>query len=294
MIRGTILAGIGIIAVAVAAGAAAPKKSAPKGNEAVQALVQSCEAHKFETVIQLTGDDGKVRSSKVKLCGNQGQSDADWIRTLKDAVTKASESADMPKAAKEQIVAAINTEIERLDEAAPSSTETAIEDAPRSAEPEVPLSRDYASLPPLPAPTAVAPPPILLPPSTGVDATSETAGSKRGKSVATPALASIAPSAAPGFSLRCALPTDPERSETCDILEPSTLLVLRADAPATSGTQLRFVRRGALHGEVPVPGLRQGQSVTLRVPADVCAGVVRSRVSIEAGGGTIGEYELRC
>ncbi len=298
MTRAKIVAGIAILAVASGASAAAPGKSAPGRSSAtsnsVEALVQNCEAHKFETVIQLTGDDGKARSSKVKLCGNQGQSDADWIRTLKDAVTKASQSSDMPKAAKEQIVAAINAEIERLNGAAPSSTETAIEDAPRSAEPEAPLSRDYALLPPLPVPTSVAPPPILLPPSTGLGASAETAGSKRERKVATPALASIGTGTASGFSLRCALPTDPQRSETCDILEPSTLLVLRADAAATSATQLRFVRRGALHGEVTVPPLRHGQSATFRAPTDVCAGVVRSRVSIEAGGGTIGEYELRC
>ena len=295
MTRGTILAGIGMMAVAVAGSAAAPKKASPAASpNAVQALVQSCEAHKFETMIQLPGEDGKPRSSRVKLCGNQGQSDADWIRTLKDAVAKATASPDMPKAAKDQIVTAINAEIERLSAAAPSPTETATREPPSS--PEAPLSRDYASLPPLPGPTEAAPPRVLLPPSgeTDLAAIKLEPGSKGERGVPTTTSTSAAMLPATRLHLRCAMPSDPDRPGICDIIEPSTLLVVRADAAIPAGMQLRFVRRGTLHGELAVPALRQGQTATLRLPADVCAGVARSRVSIEAGGGTLGEYELRC
>ena len=239
--------------------------------------MQNCEAHKFETVIQLTGDDGKARSSKVKLCGNQGQSDADWIRTLKDAVTKASQSSDMPKAAKEQIVAAINAEIERLNGAAPSSTETAIEDAPRSAEPEAPLSRDYALLPPLPAPTNVAPPPILLPrrrasvlarrlPVRSAVRKCD-AGARRASE---PAQLGVQP------SLRTADRPAALR-DLRFVLEPSTLLVPRSTlrpprrhSCASSGASLA---RGS-----DLPPLRHGQSATFALHGCL-AGVVRSRVS---------------
>lgn len=296
MTTSRLLTVIGLIGMAAATVAAAPKKAATversaAPDKAVQELVQSCEAHKFETIVQLPGDDGKPHASKVKLCGNQGQSDADWIGTLKDAVKKAKASPDMPKAAKDQIVTAINAEIDRLITLDASRvTETVSVQAPAPASPlsDAPLERDYSSLPPLPPPSEAAPPAILLPPSSqligarpeGVKRTAQTPFPR------SPVASSL--------TLRCASPGDPDRTDACDIIEPSTLLVLRADAILPTGTQLQFVRRGALHGELSVPALRQGQSTTLRLPGEVCAGVTRSRLVIEANGGSLGEYELRC
>lgn len=293
MTKGKLSVAIGLIAIAAAAGAApkrlTPARPTPAPDKAVEALVQSCEAHRFETVIQLTGEDGKPHPSKVKLCGKQGQSDGDWIRTLKDAVKKATESPDMPKTAKDQIVTAINTEIDRLNALdAARVAETGVVEAPIRPSPDAPLARDYSSLPPLPAPGAIAAPTIVLPPS------DQAGGSKTGKVGRAASPLSLAAMGVSNMSLRCASPGDPDRADACDIIEPSTLLVIRADAALPAGTELRFVRRGALHGELAVPALLRGQSATLRVPADVCAGVARSRVAIEANGGTIGEYELRC
>ena len=288
MIKGKLFAVIGLIAIEAAA-SASPTRPGSVNPQSVQALVQSCEAHKFETVIQLTGDDGKPRQSKVKLCGKQGQSDGDWIVTLKDAVKKATESPDMPKAAKDQIVTAINAEIDRLNALDASRvTETVSVEAPVRSTPDVPLARDYSSLPPLPAPGEAAPPAIVLPSSSqalGLET------KKIGRASSVPLVSALGAS---NLSLRCASAGDPDRTDACDIIEPSTLLVIRADAPLPAGTQLRFVRRGTLHGELGVPALLRGQSTTVRVPGEVCAGVARSRVAIEANGETIGEYELRC
>ena len=91
---------------------AAPKPAAPKPS-AEEKLIQSCDAHKFETVVDVVVD-GQPKKSKVKLCGVQGQSDADWIGTLKDAVRKLEANKGMPAAQREQIVAAIKAEIGRL------------------------------------------------------------------------------------------------------------------------------------------------------------------------------------
>ncbi len=56
-----------------------------------------------ETVI-----DGIPKPSKLKLCGNEGQSDADWIKTLKDAVRQEWRSqCRWISAMRDQIVAAI-------------------------------------------------------------------------------------------------------------------------------------------------------------------------------------------
>src|SRR6185295_3791925 len=51
----------------------------------MEKLLQDCDAHKFETVVN-TVVDGIPHQSKVKLCGTKGQTDAAWTVTLKDAV----------------------------------------------------------------------------------------------------------------------------------------------------------------------------------------------------------------
>src|SRR4051812_34927471 len=108
-----IIAGMSLLAAAAASGAV-PKKRAPAPAEppaAVKTLVQNCDAHRFETTILLTGPDGKPKQSKVRLCGTEGQSDAEWLTTLKDAVKKTADSPNMPQAAREQIITAVDAEI---------------------------------------------------------------------------------------------------------------------------------------------------------------------------------------
>lgn len=84
-----------------------------------EALLAACGGRRFETPVEIAAE-GKVRRSKVKLCGTPGQSDADWIRTLEDAVRNVDNSR-MPPAAKEQVIAAIRAEIARLLPATPVS-----------------------------------------------------------------------------------------------------------------------------------------------------------------------------
>jgi hypothetical protein len=78
---------------------------------------------------------------------------------------------------------------------------------------------------------------------------------------------------------------------------------VRADEAFPRGVAMRFVRRGDQRAELDLPALKTGQTANLRLPPAVCAGVVRSRVEIQALGaaapsgtpaGTIGEYDLRC
>src|SRR5438105_3282152 len=124
---------------------------------AVPQLMQSCDAHKFETIVHAVVD-GEPHDSKVKLCGVEGQSDAEWIKTLRDAIHKLQANKDMAPAVREQIVTAINAEIGRLSIVGSAPTLSVMrETAPAAA---APLARDYSSLPPLPPPRAIPAVPI--------------------------------------------------------------------------------------------------------------------------------------
>lgn len=274
---------IGLLA-ATAAGGAAPEKKPSAATEqptAAKSLIQNCDAHRFETTIQLIGSDGQPKQSKVRMCGTEGQSDEDWIRTLQDAVKKTAESPQMPRAAKDQIIAAVNAEIVRLSApklSLPSGTD--ITKLPKASPktPDVPLSREYGSLGALPTANSVEPPHVLGP----------------GGALGAPA---------PRLTLRCALIGDEDRPSACDSIDKDTVLVLRADDAYPRGVEVRFVRHGDSRAELDLPALKQGQTTTLRLPAAVCRGVVRSKLEIQALGanspsgtqaGTIGEYDLRC
>ena len=278
-----LIGAVALIAFAAAASGASVKKngaahSAPPA--AAKLLAQDCEAHSFETTIQLTGPAGQLKKSKVHMCGTAGQSNADWIRTLKDAQAKTSKNPAIPQAAKEQIIAAVNAEIARLSMPAlrlPAGTD--ISSLPKAAvkTPQVPLSRDYDELPPLPTASSVEPPHILGP------------GGTFGPTLR--------------LTLRCALVGDEDRPMVCDSIDRDTVMVLRADEAFPGGLDVRFVRNGNSRAEVALPAMKSGQTASLRLPPAVCAGVVRSKIEIQALGasapsgspaGRVGEYDLRC
>jgi hypothetical protein len=270
------LTGLAVLATAAAAGAAQNKASEPSAE--IKTLVQNCDAHKFETTIQVIAG-GKSKSSKVRLCGTEGQSDADWIATLKDAVKKTADNQSMAPAVREQIVAAVNAEIARLS--LPQGLTAGGSGLPtvptaRSRAP-VPLTRDYGALPPLPTAPSVPPPSLLTQGGSAVPA--------------------------PRLTLRCALPGEQDRPSDCDSVGANTILVVRADEAFPAGVAMRFVRKGDPRAELDLPAMQAGQTRSLRLPPAVCAGVVWSRLEIQARGGqtsnggpggTVGEYELRC
>lgn len=281
---------VGLIFFALAAAAPAAAQAPPA---AMRQLLQSCDAHKFETVITVT-QDGKPRTSKVKLCGTEGQSDEAWLRTLKDAVAKTAANEQMPAGVRQQIVTALTEEIVRLSTAAAAPL-SAVTPAPGPIAPSLtlqtpapalpglpprqsqqPLSRDYATYAPLPVKSAA-----------------ET-------SAATPmrTFAKV-----PLLSLRCGTPGDEARASACDTLDRDTAIVVRADAAFPRGAEIRFIRSGKSRAEVKLPAMRAGQIATVRLPAGVCSGVVRSRVDIQGVSGaepqgtppgSLGQFDLRC
>jgi hypothetical protein len=274
-----LILGAGLLAFSVGIeGASARVPAAPV--VAVPPPVQSCEVHSFATTIQVTGPDGKPKESRVRMCGTVGQSDADWILTLKDAVKKTELNPTMPAVAKEQIIAAVSAEIMRLSTPAlnlPGMTDIAKLPKAATAETERPLSRDYGALAPLPTETNVEPPHLLGP------------GGLIG-----PVLR---------LTFRCAVAGDEDRPAVCDEIDKDTIMVVRADEAFPSGLDLRFNRHGDNRADQNLPALKVGQSARLRLPPAVCAGVVRSKVEIlalpaGARAGTapssVGEYDLRC
>ena len=192
------------------------------------------------------------KRSRVKLCGTEGQSDADWVRTLKDAVVKTEANLQMPPGVREQIVTALNAEISRLKNggaaALPPPRQTARTSAldglsalPPLPEPKPEVagvlppprmiapkssSRDYAALPPMPT-TVTAPTRVL----TG------------GVGASLPALPK------PRMQFICFTP-----GETGDVpcagFTRDTLLTVRAGEDLPPGTSLRFVRDGDSRADV--------------------------------------------
>ena len=264
---------------------AAPKPAAPKPT-AEEKLIQSCDAHKFETVVDVVVD-GQPKKSKVKLCGVEGQSDAEWVGTLKDAVRKLEANKDMPAAQREQIVAAIKAEIGRLSIVSapvPATREAVTLPATR-------LSRDYAALPPLPPP--VAAPTVAPPQARPVEMTQ----SQPAASVATPVRSSVV--ALPKLSFSCYAPGDIGAEGPCAEFGRETLLTVRAKGNVPAGASLHFIRNGDDRGDVDLAPLSSGRTMRVALPREVCAGFGAGRLELQvvvngSPAPTEGPWPLRC
>ena len=266
--------------------------------------VQSCTAHQFETTVVSTVD-GKPRSQKVKICGVEGQSDADWKRTLEDSVAKVQVNEKMSPEMKKQIVDALKLEIATIGglgvpaqtgttsapaAVAGSSVATATQTMPNIPSPLTParppapraqrsLQQDYGSLQPLPPP----PPPVVT------------------SAVATSMLPTLA---SPKIRLFCSSPNDPHGADECINLAANTVFTIRADETLSGDTSLRFLRKGDARADVRLAAMKKGQSMRVPMPQAVCSGVTRGTVDIEVmrRGSTgvrqivdsLGPYDLRC
>ena len=302
IIFGAMLLGLGVAASAAAAGPAkkrpAPAEQAPES--AAAKIVQNCDAHKFETVVHEMVD-GQPHQSKVKLCGKTGQSDDEWIGTLKDAISKLNANKEMAEAVRDQIVSALNSEILRLEtgirssgresarnsaagksvlegispiEGLPRRSQTSALPSPRQSSPSG-SAREYAALPPLPT---VPPPPTHV--------------MVGGVSASTPMLPK------PQMTLSCYTPGEAPEGP-CTGFTRETLVTVRAGEDLPANTSLRFVRDGDPKADVQLAQLRKGKSIRLAVPADVCRHVVGGALElriVRSGQevGSDGPYNLNC
>jgi hypothetical protein len=297
------------LALAGAPVTASREKAQPDSPPAqMQRLLENCDAHKFETFIEVKVQGQPLpKRSRVKLCGTEGQTDADWVRTLKDAVMKTEANLQMPPAVREQIVTALNAEISRLNGGSAAlrpprqSSRTSALDGlsalpplpePKQAETAAVLppprmiaprsSQDYAALPPMP--TTVTAPTRVLTGSVGV---------------------SLRALPNPRMEFECFIPGETGEGP-CTGFTRDTTLTVRAGEDLPAGTSLRFVRNGDARADVELAQLRKGKTQSIALPPEVCAHVVGASLeirvvrSVPAAGpsgqevGKDGPYDLRC
>jgi hypothetical protein len=285
----------------VAAVAAPAKKAAPARKAApadapsaeIKQLLDNCDAHKFETTVD-TVEDGQPHRSKVKLCGKEGQSDADWIGTLKDAIAKLDANKDMDAGVRTQIETAINAEIARLQSAAASKPAVLANDPGFGKDAATP-STEYSSLPPLPA--APPPPPKVLVPAETAVATAVPA--TRVARVPAASIATVPTGPAPKLSYSCYSPGDLGGDAPCAGFDRQTMLTVRAQADVPAGLELRFLRNGEQRAQVDLAQLHRGKSLRIALPNAVCAGVGDGSLQLQVvqNGAEVksdGPYSLRC
>jgi len=274
--------------IALALGAAA-QASAPQSAETsaeppseARKLVEDCSAHRFETTIKGMSK-GKPHESKVKLCGTAGQTDAEWIGTLKDAITKVAANPAMPPSAKEQIISAVTAEIARLGATPPAGPAPALVNAPGMAKP--------APLPaPRTTPSAAAPqysalPTFPPPPVAKADPASA------GTAAAIAPAAYVPPLPRPRLTFTCFSAGDIAANGPCFKFDRDTRITVRAGEPLKD-TLLRFVRDGEERADYPLPPLTRGRSASFTLPREVCARAVGGSLSIKIVRGPAGKPHL--
>ena len=77
-------------------------------------FVAACgKGRKFESVAK-SGEGNKKNVNMIVLCSDPGESDAQWEKTLRDALARIETNKDMPPEGKAQIMADLKSEIARL------------------------------------------------------------------------------------------------------------------------------------------------------------------------------------
>lgn len=269
LILGVIMFGSG---VALAQGTEA-EPAAPSGErtDALKALAESCSNHKFETMVVT---DGSGRGKRVRICGKPGQTDAEWLVTLRDSAKKIEADQAMAQPVKDQIITALKSEIARVEllaKPAPSDTPITVMAIPAEPVSEPVAAPQYSSVPPLPAP---------LPRASVTAAGAPKAAIER-----------------PRLTIRCALPR--ESFGDCGRLERETQILIRADEDVAGGASLRFLRGGDQRAELDLGPLRKGQTLRERLPTRVCSGTLRGRVQVQVlskdqVAETLGPFALYC
>lgn len=81
--------------------------------EAVAVMAQ-CDAHKFETSA-VVGEGANKRVTKLKLCAKAGESDAQWVVTLRQALDRLQAMDQIAAASRAQIADQLKAEIAKLE-----------------------------------------------------------------------------------------------------------------------------------------------------------------------------------
>jgi hypothetical protein len=243
--------------------------------------------------------NGEPHRSAMKLCGVQGQSDADWIGTLRDAVRKLSANQQMAPELRDKLIAAISAEIVRL-EAPGAAAPIPVPNAGLTGRITfgAPKTDDFARLPPLPTPVAPA---RAAPPAPAVEEGYSTFPPLPAPtSAAQPKPPRIIP-AAPTLKFTCFTPGDLAGAAPCTEFGRDTVLTISPAQDVPAGIALEFARDGQPQADVDLGGLKRAQPLQVVLPRQVCAGFGTGRIDLrvvsKAGGdvlSTDGPYALRC
>lgn len=282
--------GMMVAGLALAAGAGQAQQAAPDAERARQ--IAQCAGHKFETYVIV--DPAGKNAKRIRLCANPGASDADWVTTLKSAKAQVA-LQPFSEAAKEQLAREIDAEIAKFDKgpAAPVAATAVIPAPPPPSAPAGGLVLDPGAVRGLDAPperfeTSRLP---------TLDHRTRTA-SAGGAAAAAPAVPLIPMRA----RVTCLEPGERGAGMTCDFLRGDTVLLLKAQAGMEKGARVRFLRKGEQRGEILLSALAPGDSVRVRLPADLCRGVKATKVELQLlptdsrgrVAGSLGPFGLRC
>jgi hypothetical protein len=272
-----------LLALALGAAAAQDKQQvAAEPPAAAKKLIEDCNAHRFETTIKGMSK-GKLRESKVKLCGTPGQTDAEWITTLKDAVAKVTANPAMAPSAKQQIITAVNAEIVRLGAIPPAAAPSLVGAPGLANSAPLPTPRrapgaagpQYSALPAFPPPIAAKP---VLPQAIAGGAT-------------VTAAPFVAPLPRPRLTITCFSDGDLVSDGPCFKFDRHTRITVRAGEPLKD-TLLRFVRDGEERADYVLPPLTRGRSASFALPREVCAHAVGGNLSVKIVRGPAGKPQL--
>lgn len=288
-----------VLLFAIALGAAQAAAAPPPDSAEAKAFEQRCGGRQFETAIAREVN-GKKRLSRIHLCGDAGQTNAQWVATLKDAIAKIEAAPGFSPDSKTQAIDAINEEIAKAGgkvDVGPSRDAGLV-----SADSDTPAAPvEYSSLPPLPGPKPV----VVANPSPPIEYSKVPPMPAPKAAGAAAVVASLPLLSRPQLKIQCFNPADFAAPAECDALERETVLTVKADDAVPEGTLLRFMRRGDMRAEVELAQLGRGKVEKVALPREVCSGVVESKVEIQivrrtsaqSGGqvvDTLGPYFLRC
>ena len=246
------------------------------------------------------------RDFDVLIAGGEyhktGQSDNEWIGTLKDAISKLNSNKEMAVAVRDQIVSALNAEIQRLQSGIQvsgnegskgSAVKQSVLDgiSPIQGLPERKRTQGGALPPPRQAPSGSAREYAALPPLPTAPP-APTHVMVGGLSASTPMLPK------PRMTLSCYTPGETPEGP-CTGFTRDTLVTVRAGEDLPANTSLRFVRDGDPKADVELAQLKKGKSMRLAVPMDVCRHVVGGSLElriVRAGQevASDGPYNLNC
>jgi hypothetical protein len=78
-------------------------------------LADDCgNGRKFESTASAGDGTGEKRVSKMVICSDPGESDAEWAKTLRGALADVQSNTDMPAEGKAKIMADLTSEIAKL------------------------------------------------------------------------------------------------------------------------------------------------------------------------------------